>query len=112
MPKILRRFVHNPIREELTRSERWDGPDRGLIWCWERGRQRRDEDPELASRTVNGELPDSLNWKRRSLQYLAQWQGLRGEDLEILLDGEREIVCTKTGKRYVFKPGLIKEPDA
>jgi hypothetical protein len=112
MPNILRRSVGIPIREELTRVERWDGPDRGLIWCWERGRQIRVEDPELAARTVDGELPDSLNWKRRSLQYLAQWQGLRGEDLEIWLDGEREIACVKTGKRYVFKPGLIKEPDA
>ena len=65
-------------------SERWEGSDKGLIWCWERGRQKRSEHPELAARAHNGELV-VLVWKGGvekkldidkhpgSLQYLANW---------------------------------------
>jgi len=40
--------------------------------------------------------------KAGTLKYLATWQGLRDEDLDITLDGERVIVCTRTEQAVVF----------
>src|SRR5260221_11895710 len=100
----LTRSITEPIRTGLTWEETWLGPDRGLIWNWERGRQMRDQKPTpeeirdkkptLVERAMVGELVE-LSWqggtlemeppkkdakqtsaKRGSLQYLAQWQGL------------------------------------
>jgi len=117
MATRLLRSVDQPIREGLSWSERWEGPDKGLIWCWERGRQMRLEDPDLAARADNGELV-LLGWKggvRKKLEsekkpgtlkYLATWQGLRGEDLDLALEGERVIVCTKTEQAVVFSAKL------
>ena len=102
--------------------ERWEGSDKGLIWCWERGRQKRAEQPELAARAHNGELV-TLVWKggvekkidiekqRGSLQYLATWQGLRGADLDIAISGGRIFVCTKTGQADVFRARSPKEEE-
>jgi len=36
------------------------------------------------------------------LQYLAMWQGLRGDDLSVDLDGEPVFVCSKTRRRVTF----------
>jgi len=113
MATYLRRSVDHPIREGRTSSERWEGPDKGLIWCWERGRQKRDEEPELAARAKKGELivlawkggvEEKLRIEKKpgTLNYLATWQGLRGEDLDIALEEERVIVCSKTGQAVLF----------
>lgn len=110
MATRLRRAVEHPIREELSWDERWLGPDQSLIWCWELGRQRRVKELELAERADRGELV-SLGWKRGTLRYLAEWQGLRGEDLDIPLDGKQAIVCTKTGKTSVFKAGAPSDEE-
>jgi hypothetical protein len=106
----LHRVIDTPIREGLSWVELWKGFDRGLIWCWERGRQRKLEEPDLAMRACKGELVP-LAWKRGTLQYLATWQGLRGEDLRIDLDVARVITCSKTRKSVVFKPGILAEGD-
>ena len=102
------RSIEEPIREGLTWEERWRGPDRGLIVCWEVGRKMAVEDPELSQRAKNGQLPPGC-WKggvERALKsprkvgtlfYLAQWQGLRGDDLDIALDSEPQLTCTRTG---------------
>src|SRR5438132_295666 len=107
MATRLRRSAAQPIREGLSWEERWEGSDRGLIWCWERGRQMRVEEPELAARAEKGELV-VLVWKGGvegklkvekkfgTLKYLASWQGLRGEDLDIIIESERVIICAKT----------------
>ena len=116
MATRLRRSIKQPIREGLSWSELWEGPDKGLIWCWERGRQDRLAHPDLAARADKGELVP-LDWKGGvrnkleikkpgTLNYLATWQGLRGEDLDIALQGERIIVCTKTGQAVVFSAKL------
>jgi hypothetical protein len=109
----LYRSIDHPIREGLSWTETWRGPDRGLIFCWERGRQERLERPELAARADKGELVP-LDWKggvkeklkleRKpgTLQYLATWQGLRGEDLDIDLEEQRMVVCTRFGQAVVF----------
>ena len=40
--------------------------------------------------------------KYGTLFYLAQWQGMRGEDLNIDLSHERELVCSKTGMKVIY----------
>ena len=49
-------------RDFVDMDHRWRSSDKGLIWCWERGRQMSEENPELASRARNGELM-ILGWK-------------------------------------------------
>jgi hypothetical protein len=77
------------------------------------------ESPELAEKARNGELP-VLGWKGGvekktqknekygCLNYLAEWQGLRGEDLDIDLTEEREIVCSKTGMKVIYTGDATK----
>lgn len=102
------RSKNEPDRKGLSWQERWQGPDRGLITSWEVGRHNRVEKPELAERVSKGELP-VLGWKGGvdkalkskvfkwgSLHYLAQWQGLRGEDLDIDPSEETSLVCSRT----------------
>ena len=114
MGEHLQQSINKPIREGLSLDDRWSGPDKGLIGCWERGREKREEEPELAGLAANGELV-TLAWrggiveKRKSenlfgsLQYLATWQGLRGDNLDIDPDAETRIVCTRTGQAVVFR---------
>ncbi len=102
-----------PRRIGLSWDELWKGPDTGLITCWEVGRAIARKEPELAERARNGELP-VLGWKGGiektlktkekygTLYYLAQWQGLRGDDLDIDLLEETDIECSRTGMKVVF----------
>jgi len=67
----------------------------------------------------SGELP-ILGWKggvektlqKRekfgSLNYLAQWQGLRGENLDILLSDEITMCCSKTGMVITYTSDSAK----
>lgn len=94
-------------------EQRWKGPDRGLVQCWEHGRRLRSQRPDLARLAEAGELP-MLDWKggverelkKRekfgSLNYLAQWQGLRGEDLSIDTDLEMTVTCSRTSMVVTF----------
>ena len=109
----LYRSIDEPIREGLDWAEMWKGPDCGLIYCWEHGRQERFEKPGLAARADAGELVP-LDWKggvrekcnvekkNGTMNYLATWQGLRVEDLDLALDGEHTRKCTRTGQIVVF----------
>ncbi len=83
----------------------------------------REKEPELAKRAENGELP-SMGWKGGvekktkkgdmygTLYYLAQWQGLRGEDLDIDLSQEPELICSKTGMKVIFTGDINKYGNA
>ncbi|MPR01175.1 hypothetical protein F0169_03240 [Pseudomonas sp. MAFF 212408] len=116
---IVRRNINEPLRTGLSHEEMWSSSDHGLITCWEVGRKRAEEKPELAAGCKNGELP-VLGWKGGvgrqllklekfgSLKYLAQWQGLRGEDLDVDLKTERTLVCTKTKMTVTFTPDIAK----
>ena len=100
-------------REGLSWNECWRGEDKGLIACWEIGRKMREKEPEPARRAEYGELP-SMGWKGGvekntqkkekygTLYYLAQWQGIRDDDLDIDLSIEPGIVCSRTGVKVVF----------
>lgn len=100
-------------REGLSWDERWKASDNGLVACWEQGREKSIEAPVLAERARRGELPvlcwkggvgKNLEKKKKygSLKYLAYWQGLRGEDLDIHIDEEKELICAKTGITVIF----------
>jgi hypothetical protein len=119
MSKHISRSHQEPQRKGLSWEELWEGPDNGLIICWEVGREISRRDPELAERTRNGELP-ILSWKGGvekeikkkekygSLQYLAQWQDLRGEDLYIDLSEEKEIICSRTKMKVIYTADITK----
>lgn len=42
-----------------------------------------------------------LPWRRDTYRYLAMWQGLRGDDLDVDLTIEHTLTCSVSGKRYV-----------
>jgi hypothetical protein len=121
MSNHIYRSNQEPERDGLSWEETWRGPDKGLVKCWEVGREESKRDPKLAARARDGELP-VLCWKGGlggeekikmkgkygTLNYLAAWQGLRGEDLDIELSEEREIVCTRTNARVIFTADVSK----
>ncbi len=113
------RSMQEPDRIGLSYAETWQGPDRALIVCWEVGRRMREKAPELASRASDGELV-TLAWKGGTgsfeessaeqkaptrygvLLYLATWQGLRGEDLDIDIEAQTAIICMRTKRTVIF----------
>lgn len=119
MSRLIHRQHAEPERLGLNWSEVWEGADRGLIKTWETGRKLATQNPELEASAKADELPP-LNWKggvskqlkKRekfgSLRYLAQWQGLRGQDLDIDLDAEVTLVCSKTKMAITFTPDSRK----
>lgn len=119
----IHRSIAEPIRANTKWDERWNSDGGGLIACWERGREKRLEDPALAARAVDGQLV-VLPWKggvekatkRKqkygTLFYLAMWQGLRGEDLDVDLSEETTLNCTATGMTVVFTNDPSKYAEA
>jgi hypothetical protein len=119
MSQRIIRSIREPIRKDLTWDERWRGEDHGLITSWEVGRALREKDPDLARRAEDGELP-VLGWKGGvekklkiglkygTLNYLAEWQGLRGEDLDIDPTQEVTLFCSRTGMKVVYTPEASK----
>lgn len=119
MSQRIHRSIDLPLRTGLNRDELWEGHDKGLIKCWEVGRQRATRFPDLAQQCLAGELP-VLGWKGGvsrslkklekygSLKYLAQWQGLRGEDLDVDLGEERVLTCARTKMVVTFTPDRAK----
>lgn len=113
------RSIETPLRSSLSTQEAWFAEDDGLITCWERGRQMAKERPELAAAAADGELV-SLPWKggleqaikakRKygTLRYLAMWQGLRGESLDIDTERERELFCKRFGVTVTYTGDTAK----
>ena len=117
------RTISKSIRENATWEERWNGPDQGVIACWERGREKSQEDPALAKLAQSGQLvvlpwkggvekAVKKNQKYGTLFYLAMWRGLRGEDLDIDLDEEVTLTCTATGMKVIFTSDRAKYAEA
>jgi len=119
----VQRSITEAIREGGTWDERWNAEDNGLIACWERGREKRLEDPSLVAQAEAGQLV-VLPWKGGvereikkkqkfgTLFYLAMWQGLRGEDLNIDPNEETALNCTTTGMAVVFTSDMEKYAEA
>jgi hypothetical protein len=113
MTERIYRSITEPLRGPLTYNERWKGSDKGSIISWEIGRKLAKEKPELAERAKNDELPLS-GWKGGTdnqlkvpkkfgaMFYLAEWQGLRGEDLDIDITQEPTLTCSKTGLQVTY----------
>jgi hypothetical protein len=120
--KVHRKVSEAP-RSNATWEERWGDLPRSLVSSWERGREKAREDSNLAACARDGVLP-VLPWKGGvekalkkkqkygTLNYLAMWQGLRGEDLNIDTAEEVSITCTATGMAVVFTANqeLYAEP--
>jgi len=112
-----------PIVGTRTWAEMWEGEDLGTIACWSRGREKAREDPDLAALAVAGELV-VLPWKGGveraikaghkfgTLYYLAMWQGLRGDALDIELEEETTLTCSKTGMKITYTPAQHKYAEA
>jgi len=123
MSQHIFRSKDESIREGLTWDESWQGYDKGLIKCWEVGREMQKKRPELAEQALNGELPP-MGWKGGidkktkkgekigTLNYLAQWYGIRGDDLDVDLSEEPELICTKTGMKVIFTGDYKKYANA
>lgn len=121
------RSIAEPIRAHLNQDQAWGSTERGLITSWEIGRKLAQNDPDLADQCISGNLPP-LYWKGGvsrtlkkkekfgSLFYLAAWQGLRGQDLDIDTTKEYPLYCSATGMLIVYTPDLSKlaneSPDA
>ncbi len=117
MTSYFYRSIEEPIRKNLSWEELWKSFDNGLIACWERGREKALGNSELSQSCKNGELP-VLVWKGGvdkkikgkkygSLFYLATWQGLRGENLNINHHQDTSITCTKTKVEIIFTSNLL-----
>jgi hypothetical protein len=128
------RSISEPIRLALDWDTLWGSEDEGLIACWERGREKRLADPTLtdptladptpadatlAAKVTAGHLPllpwkggfkapTKLGWRYGTFNYLAMWQGLRGEDLNLDTARDITIVCAATGMRAVFTADTLK----
>lgn len=116
-------LIYHPISNPPTPSEdwheRWNGPDQGLVCSWLRGIEKSQESPDLAAKAKAGELP-ILSWKGGvvkaiktktkvgAMNYLAAWQGLRGEDLSIDPDSEISMTCSRTGVPVLFTNQIQK----
>lgn len=123
MENCVFRSFDTPLRKAPSWEERWNGTDRGLVSCWEVGRKLRANEPELAMRAEKNELPVLVykggvgkviqkKEKFGSLYYLAAWQGLRGEDLNINIREEQTIVCSKTGMQVTYTSNYEKYANA
>ena len=113
----IQRNLSEPKRITTDYDTLWNGPDQGLIISWERGREKAIEDPELSARAKNGELvilgwkggvdkPLKTKAKYGGLLYVAMWQGLRGENLDIDLTQEIKMTCTRTGVPVTYTSNL------
>lgn len=113
------RSIREEIRKNISTKDRWESNDYGLITCWEVGREKRRANDEVVAKAEIGELPvlgwkggiaESTKLKKKygSLKYLAQWQGLRGEDLKINTSLETIVVCKKTGITVIFTSDTSK----
>lgn len=118
MTRIYRSFSE-PDRKNLTWEETWRREDKGLIKNYEVGRALAIKEPELAEKAKRGELPvlgykggveKALKIKEKigALNYIAKLQALRGEDLNIDMDEEMVLTCSKTKVRVTFTMDLEK----
>ena len=110
---IIRRPNTVPIREESCPDILWRSEDKGLIHAWELGRREAVKSEELVNAVLKGELPPLLfkggyknqldaKFQYGSLHYYCMLQGLKGSDLEVDLDKEYPLVCSRTGMGVVY----------
>lgn len=107
--------IDTPLREDITREEKWFHDDQGLIFCWENGRRMAAENDTLRQKALSGELvytglkggiDPAVNPKDKkrygSYHYLAELQGLLGEDLDVDTEVITDRTCTRTNVTVEF----------
>lgn len=103
----------NPPPVEQDYDIRMNGPDGGIVNAWLAGLSMRSRLPKLATAAEAGELPvlpyrggveRALKTKSRvgSLLYVAMWQGLRGNDLDVDTSVEPVLTCARHGVTVRF----------
>lgn len=105
------RSIDEPIRKDLSFQKRWNQDDKGLIISWEQGRKLAKDNPDLSQKAKDGDLIE-LAWRRGSWYYLAMWQGLRGEDLDIDTSGQIQMNYHYTDNNGKPAMTLIKFPES
>jgi len=126
---ILQVAIETPIRINTNPNELWRQEDKGIIKAWELGREWSVSYPVMSISAKKGillelkrETGDTINGKPSyvrlfkggfdkkqkeifrfgSLHYYAMWLGLRGDDLDIDLEKEYPLVCSKTNMGVVY----------
>jgi len=115
---MVSRSICAELRPGLSYAERWGTPEASVITAWEQGRVLAIERPALAKAALAGQLPmlpfkgglsePLKHTKYGCMEYLAMWQGLRGEDLEIDLGRDAAITCAAHGSTVTFTPDFTK----
>lgn len=109
---LIQASAANPPKQGESWEARQEGVDRGLISAWLAGRSMRERETELVLAALRGELPvlpfkggvekTIKGNKIGSLHYIAMWQGLRGEDLNVTLGSTPVMRCTRTRVQVYF----------
>ncbi|MDR2220830.1 MAG: hypothetical protein LBE24_09695 [Methylobacillus sp.] len=105
---LLRESFANPPPVSRDYNVRINGPDGGIINAWQAGIALRGSRADLVSAAQAGELPIlpyrggvdraiKAGVKTGSLHYLAMWQGLRGDDLNIDTNNVPPLICSRYG---------------
>jgi len=124
------RSIEKQIRKSLSYEDRWNSTEKGLITAWEAGRKLRTakSHKELVDFLKKGALPKlefrgghkmppykndeppKYKFKYGHYNYLAQMQGMLGQDLNINIQDseEQELVCKLSGKKTVFTFDIFK----
>lgn len=109
----LQRYKSENLKTSDNYAERWQGPDGGLICAWLAGLQKASVDSQLARKALDGELPvtpfkggveKAIKTKTKvgAFHYVAYWQGLRSEDLNIDPQLALQKTCSRTGVLVSF----------
>lgn len=113
------RAISEPVRKDPTFDERWGSIELGLITSWEAGREMGLEKPELVEDAKVGRLM-VLPWKggvAKALKtttkygvfnYVAMWQGLRGENLNVDPEVEMTMTCTVMNVTVTYTSDFAK----
>ena len=110
---IINRPINTPLREELSPDILWRSEDRGLIHAWEFGRRQSLRHPELKEAARKKELPPlpfqggydkqlEAKFQYGSLHYYCMLQGLLESDLNVDINQEYPLVCSRTGMGVVY----------
>ena len=119
MNERIQKSINEPLRTNPSMDERWFDSDKGLITCWEVGRKLAKKEPDLVERIMNGELPTlgvkggvekkiQKKSKYGTLYYLAQLQGISGQNLNLDLSEEPSLTCSKTGMTVTYTMDVNK----
>lgn len=119
----VQRSIDENLRTGLSTQERLYAEDEGLIDYWETGRKWAAKHPLIAEKAKLGELVPlpwkggfekkiAAKFKYGTYRYLAMWQGLRGDNLNIDTDADVSFNCAKYGTTVIFTHDLEKFGDA